>query len=161
MSRRFTPGKGTRYPLYKRLVGPQGRSGRVPKISPPPGFDPRTAQPVASPCTDWAIQAQVKYSWKIFTNRALINAAALREKAERSRKALGHWRNHNSRYVYKRVVSRMKTCVYVALTCVANAFHVKVKINSTRKWFLPLCHSLPPELCAAMLPGKAPASRHL
>jgi hypothetical protein len=28
----------TRYPLYRRLVGPQGRSGRVQKISPPPGF---------------------------------------------------------------------------------------------------------------------------
>ena len=50
------PGK-TQYPLYRRLGGPQGRSGRVWKISPPPGFDPRTAQPVASRYTDWAIQA--------------------------------------------------------------------------------------------------------
>ena len=40
------PGK-TRYPLYKRLGGPQGRSGRVRKILPLPGFDPRTVQPVA------------------------------------------------------------------------------------------------------------------
>jgi hypothetical protein len=40
------PGK-TRYPLYSRLGGPQGRSGRVRKISPPPEFDPRTVQPVA------------------------------------------------------------------------------------------------------------------
>jgi hypothetical protein len=48
------PGK-TRYPLYRRLGGPQGRSGRVRKISPPPGFDPRTVQPVASRYTDWAI----------------------------------------------------------------------------------------------------------
>jgi hypothetical protein len=32
----------------------QGRSGRVRKISPPPGFDPRTAQPVASRYTDCA-----------------------------------------------------------------------------------------------------------
>jgi hypothetical protein len=31
------PGK-TRYPLYKRLGGPQGRSERVRKISPPPGI---------------------------------------------------------------------------------------------------------------------------
>ena len=43
---RFTPGKETQYPLYKRLGGSQGRSGR--KLSPPPGFDPRTFQPVAS-----------------------------------------------------------------------------------------------------------------
>ena len=47
----------TRYPLYRRLGGPQGRSGRVRKILPPPGFDPWTVQPVASSYTDWAIPA--------------------------------------------------------------------------------------------------------
>ena len=31
----FTPGKETQYLLYSRLGGPQGRSGRVRKISPP------------------------------------------------------------------------------------------------------------------------------
>jgi len=42
-------------PLYPRgrlcthLGGTQGRSGRVWKISPPPGFDPRTVQSVPSP----------------------------------------------------------------------------------------------------------------
>ena len=40
------PGK-IRYQLYRRLGGSQGRSGQVRKISPPPGFDPRTIQPVA------------------------------------------------------------------------------------------------------------------
>jgi len=45
------PGK-TRYPLYRRLGGPQGRSGQVRKISPPPGFDHRTIQPVASRYTN-------------------------------------------------------------------------------------------------------------
>ena len=50
------PGK-TLYPLYRRMGGPQGRSGRVWKISPTPGFDPRTVQPVASHYTDWAIPA--------------------------------------------------------------------------------------------------------
>ena len=53
----LTQGK-TRYPLYRRLGGPQGRSGQVRKISPPPGFDPRTVQPVASRYIDWAIAAQ-------------------------------------------------------------------------------------------------------
>jgi hypothetical protein len=43
----FTLGR-TRYPLYRRLGGPQGRSGQVRKILPPPGFDPQTVQPVAS-----------------------------------------------------------------------------------------------------------------
>ena len=45
---RYLPPGKTRYPLYRRLGGPQGRSGQVRKISPPPGFDPRTVQPVAS-----------------------------------------------------------------------------------------------------------------
>jgi hypothetical protein len=44
----------TRYPLYRRLGGTQGRSGLVRKILPPPGFDPRTVQPVASRYTDYA-----------------------------------------------------------------------------------------------------------
>jgi hypothetical protein len=35
------PGK-RRHPLYRRLGGPQGRSARVRKILPLPGFDPRT-----------------------------------------------------------------------------------------------------------------------
>ena len=45
---RFAPWKETRYPLYSRVGGPQGRSGRVCKISPLTVFDPRTVQPVAS-----------------------------------------------------------------------------------------------------------------
>jgi rRNA maturation protein Nop10 len=36
---RFTPRK-TRYPLYRRLCGPQGRSGCARKISPLSEFDP-------------------------------------------------------------------------------------------------------------------------
>ena len=47
----------TRYPLYRRLGGPYGRPGRVLKMSPPPGFDPRTVQVAASRYTDWAIPA--------------------------------------------------------------------------------------------------------
>jgi len=45
------PGK-TRYALYRRLGGPQGRSGRVGIISPPPGFYPRTVHPIASRYTE-------------------------------------------------------------------------------------------------------------
>jgi len=51
-SRSLLPGK-TRYPLYRRLGGPQGRSGEVRKTSPPSGFDSRTVQPVASRYTDY------------------------------------------------------------------------------------------------------------
>ena len=49
---RFTSGKETRYPLCRKLGGTQGQSGWLRKISPPPGFDPRTDQPVASRYTD-------------------------------------------------------------------------------------------------------------
>ena len=45
------PGK-TRYALNRKLGGLQDQSGRVREISPPPGFDPRTVQPVASRYTD-------------------------------------------------------------------------------------------------------------
>ena len=55
------PGK-TRYSLYRRLGRPQGRSGRVWKISPPPEFGPLTVQPLASHYTDWAIPAHIP-SW--------------------------------------------------------------------------------------------------
>ena len=50
---RFIPWKETRYSFYSRLGGPQGRSGRVWKISPPPGSDARSVQPVVSHCNDW------------------------------------------------------------------------------------------------------------
>jgi hypothetical protein len=36
------------YPLHRGLRGPDGRSERVRKISPSPGFDPGTVQPVSS-----------------------------------------------------------------------------------------------------------------
>jgi len=53
------PGK-IRYPLYRRVSGAQDQSGRVRKISPPRGFDPRTLQPVVSQYTDYAIPAPLQ-----------------------------------------------------------------------------------------------------
>ena len=47
------PPRETRYPLYRRLGGPQGHSGQVREISAPPEFDPRTLQPIASRYTDY------------------------------------------------------------------------------------------------------------
>jgi len=49
----------TQYLFYRRLGGPQGRSGQVQKISPPPGFNPRTVQPIASNYTDWTALAHI------------------------------------------------------------------------------------------------------
>ena len=43
---RFLPPEKIRYQSYRRLGGPQSRSGRVRKILHSPGFDPRTVQPI-------------------------------------------------------------------------------------------------------------------
>ena len=52
--RSLPPGK-TRYPLYRRLGGgPKAGLDRCEKSRPPPGFNPRIVQPVASRCTDYA-----------------------------------------------------------------------------------------------------------
>ena len=53
------PPRKTQYQFYRRLGESQSQSGRMWKISSPPGFDPRTAQPVASRYTDWAIPARI------------------------------------------------------------------------------------------------------
>jgi len=68
------PGKrpGTHY--IGGWVGPRASPGWVQKIPPPPGFDPRTLQPVASRYTNYAMLAPLKvkvYSpskcWELFT----------------------------------------------------------------------------------------------
>jgi hypothetical protein len=56
------PGKSPRYPFYRRLGGPQTRSGRYGevKIFTLPRLEfplPLIVQPVASRYTDWAIPA--------------------------------------------------------------------------------------------------------
>ena len=61
-----------RYPLYRRLGGPQGRSGQVWKISPPPGFDPRTVQPVASRYTDYASRPVLKTQTCTFIKNKIL-----------------------------------------------------------------------------------------
>ena len=64
--RSLPPGK-SQYSLYRRLGGPQGRSGQVRKISPPPEFDPRTVQPVASRYTDYAARpTKPTVQWRYF-----------------------------------------------------------------------------------------------
>ena len=66
--RTLPPGK-TRYPLYRRLGGPQGRSGRAETLA-PPGFNPRTVHPVVSRYIDWATRAiHDIYIWYILINR--------------------------------------------------------------------------------------------
>ena len=63
--RRTLPPGETRYPFYRRLDGPQGRSGQVRTISPPLGFDPRTVQPVGSRYTDYATQPTLLFYYRV------------------------------------------------------------------------------------------------
>jgi len=51
---RSLPPGNSRYTLYRRLGGPQGRSGQVRETSLPLGFDSRNVQPVASRYTGYA-----------------------------------------------------------------------------------------------------------
>jgi len=55
----FTPRKETRYPLNRRLGGPQGWSGWVAKILPPPEFKPWAVQPIMSCYTNCVIVATI------------------------------------------------------------------------------------------------------
>jgi hypothetical protein len=64
---RFTPWKDTRYPLYRRLGGPQSRSGRLWKIS------PRTIQPIVSRYTNYAELHLIKFEhWRVVENFKIV-----------------------------------------------------------------------------------------
>ena len=53
----YPSGKRSGTHCIRGWVEPQDRSGRVRKISPTPGFDSWTVQPVTNRYTDWAIVA--------------------------------------------------------------------------------------------------------
>ena len=55
--RTLSTGK-SRYPLYRRLGGPQGRSERAGNLA-SSGFDPWTVQSIVSRYTDWATQSTI------------------------------------------------------------------------------------------------------
>ena len=58
----FTPGKD-QVPIVQEAGWPQGWSGYVQKMSPPPGFDPWTFHPVVSRYTDCAVLAHFVYNY--------------------------------------------------------------------------------------------------
>jgi hypothetical protein len=68
--------KETLYLLYRRLGWPHGRSGWVRKISPPPGQDPWTVQPIESVYTDYATPARyfpyTTFSCRAFPSRIIF-----------------------------------------------------------------------------------------
>ena len=49
-----------RYPFYRKLGGSQGLSGRAENLA-PPGFDPRTVQPLVSHCMYYVVNYLLKY----------------------------------------------------------------------------------------------------
>jgi len=72
------PGQQTRYLLYRKLCGPQGRSGRVREGSPAPLFNPRTFQPITSRYTNCAIPTHRPIRSNIYSNRwSTLNAGTL------------------------------------------------------------------------------------
>jgi len=66
--RTLSPGK-TRYPFYRRLGGPQGRSGRAESLV-PTGIRSRTVQPVVSRYTDGATRPTIKQVITLIINVA-------------------------------------------------------------------------------------------
>ena len=73
--RSLPPGK-TRYPFYRRLDGPQGRSGRTENLV-PTGIRSRPVQPIVSCYTDWATRPTHIYIY-IWTLRGTAVAQWLR-----------------------------------------------------------------------------------
>jgi len=76
--RRLTSGQ-TRNPLYRRLSALRGQSRGIGKLSPPPGFEHQTAQPVENGYTDYSIHYRdssfVKY--KLAYQQASLDAYIL------------------------------------------------------------------------------------
>jgi hypothetical protein len=62
--RPLPPGK-TRYPSYRRLGGPQGRSGRAANFV-LTGIQSRTFQPVVSRYTDWATRSTLPHWYSLY-----------------------------------------------------------------------------------------------
>jgi hypothetical protein len=77
---RFTPENETRYPFYMRMVGPQGRYGRLCNNSLTPRFDPWTVQTVACHYTDYTTLHYTNYTtstlnmiYERFLNNVSVN----------------------------------------------------------------------------------------
>ena len=104
---RFTPGKETRYPLNRRLGGPQGRSRRIRKISPTPGFELRTVQLVASPLSLY----KVAYS----ENKRRFGSWPY---------PVFSWRYHTDRSVQRVRVHRVPASTTISATDVANILYL-------------------------------------
>jgi hypothetical protein len=125
------------------LDGPQGRSGRVRKISPPPGFDPRTTQPVASRYTDWAIPAHYifkciqfkitnKYILTIIIPRFYLPELCITDIARESKEDKYRWQLiFNDHYCYR--VPTMATTVKLVIKAAINVSKPSCKVPAFRQ----------------------------
>jgi hypothetical protein len=96
------------------LGGPQGRSGQVRKISIPPGFDPRTVQPVASRYTDWAIRPTIIITCLLnFILMCLYNTTGWCVVGTGVRCLLGWWFSRFVFCLYFRVMSVPKIAFFL------------------------------------------------
>jgi hypothetical protein len=59
-------------PIVQEAGWAQGRSGQVRKISPTPGFDPRTVKPVASSYTDYTTRPLIARGCKITSSPGCV-----------------------------------------------------------------------------------------
>jgi len=86
--RTLHPGK-TRYPFYRRLGGPHGRSGRAENLV-PTGIPSRIVQPVVIRYTDWATRSTkpAKDFLQTRFNRVVAGDGGVERKVEYS------WRFH-------------------------------------------------------------------
>jgi len=77
---RSLPQGKTWYPLYRRLGGLQCQSGEMQKISPPPGFNPRTIQPVAQSLYRLSYPAHIYMDNDTAINHRIMCYAAIASK---------------------------------------------------------------------------------
>ena len=129
--RTLPPGK-TQYPFYRRLGGPQGRSGWAENLI-PIRIRSRTVQPIVSRYTDWATWPTKKLSYfhEIHNN----NRKYLKVSLYRHRKAqtgtdikLGIHRHHKNPPT---LMFHHKTCKYI-LNSLMYLYRNKIRISTSR-----------------------------
>jgi hypothetical protein len=130
---RFTPREKDPVPIYRRLGRLQDQSGRVRKISPPPGFNPRTFQPVASRYTDWAILANTFavpfwILWRFFRKENLIEFLKVTTLQKCSCMGFGSyvvgWQLKSRYYSMQAECARAdESCLSVCITCLLQHTH--------------------------------------
>ena len=143
------PGKAW-YPSFRKLGGPQGRSGHVWNVLPPPGFDPRTVQPKACHCTDWAIvwrllpTYRLGHYWFIFTQiyvRCLLQYDYFHKSLVFGKASLGwHHESHKVLCIYVHVFSS-QTGGCVCIGCLFCFSYVAAAITWQQggPWLLVTC----------------------